>query len=246
MATVIGPKGFLYTFEFNQDRAIKAQHEFDNLGFTNIKVTWRDACGDGFVPKEGDDYKLTECDAVFLDLPKPWDAIGHASKVLKKGGRICCFSPCIEQVQKTCLELKKQNYLEVRSFECIGRHYERKKNFYRSLGQGNSNKRKGKELEDEKGATKKEKLENQDEQKGEVQNTEQQNEQQEQNIVEEEKEQEQISVQPASDEGKKSKTQSKAERKEQALKEKRNESFFTSGSQFTQGHTGYLTFAIKS
>ncbi len=129
---------------------MKAQNEFDNLGFRNIKVTWRDACGDGFLPKENDDYQLKECDAVFLDLPRPWEAIKHASKVLRKGGRICCFSPCIEQVQKTCVELKEQNYLEVRCFECIGRNYDRKKNNLKSFAQGGTLKRQGKELEDER------------------------------------------------------------------------------------------------
>ncbi len=42
-----------------------------------------------------------------------------------------------------------------------------------------------------------------------------------------------------------SKTQSKAQRKEKELKN-RAEGFFTSGGQFSQGHTGYLTFTIKS
>lgn len=53
----------------------------------------------GFLPIPGEQvYSLKEsmADAVFLDLPRPYEAIGHAKRVLKRGGHLCCFSPCID------------------------------------------------------------------------------------------------------------------------------------------------------
>lgn len=57
----------------------------------------RDIQGEGFP-----DEFTGSADAVFLDLPQPWLAIPSAAKMLKQDGTLCSFSPCIEQVQRSC------------------------------------------------------------------------------------------------------------------------------------------------
>ena len=74
----------------------------------------RDVCKDGF----GID---SLADAVFLDLPAPWEAVPHAKQSLKAGEltRICCFSPCVEQVQRTCTALREFGFFDVEMFEVL-------------------------------------------------------------------------------------------------------------------------------
>ena len=103
----VAPTGHLYTFEFNEERVGLAREEFLALGLQDsITVTHRDAIKDGFTldtSVKGQSTDLTGLvDAVFLDLPNPWSAVAHAERVLTHGGRLCNFSPCIEQVQRTC------------------------------------------------------------------------------------------------------------------------------------------------
>ncbi|GAB1219546.1 hypothetical protein ENUP19_0038G0018 [Entamoeba nuttalli] len=99
-------KGHLYTFEFHEQRKIKAEEDFKMLGLDKvITVVLRDVVQNGFLV-EGLLHEQ-EADCVFLDLPNVYEAITHAYNVLRVGGKICCFCPCIEQIQKSCQELRK-------------------------------------------------------------------------------------------------------------------------------------------
>lgn len=66
-----------------------------------VTVGVRDIQGEGF-PEEF----CGRVDSVFLDLPQPWLAIPSAAKMLKPDGTLCSFSPCIEQVQRSCEALR--------------------------------------------------------------------------------------------------------------------------------------------
>ena len=89
------PSGCLYTFEYHKGRFEEAKADFARLGDygTVIVPEHRDVINHGFP-----EHLNQQIDSVFLDLPAPWLAVPHAAKALRAGGRLCCFSPCIEQV----------------------------------------------------------------------------------------------------------------------------------------------------
>lgn len=78
------------------------REDFEKTGVSNlVTVGVRDIQGEGFP-----DEFARSVDSVFLDLPQPWLAIPSAAKMLKQDGVLCSFSPCIEQVQRSCETLK--------------------------------------------------------------------------------------------------------------------------------------------
>jgi len=138
----IAPNGHLHTFDFHQQRVDLAQEEFKNHGWVDqVTVKQRDVCQNGFDLND-------VADAVFLDLPHPWDAIPYAKLALKSGGRLCSFSPCLEQVQKATIKMRELGFTEISTMECLLREYQPRKitlpvfdNDHESLeyGKGNGN-----------------------------------------------------------------------------------------------------------
>ncbi|KAF9465270.1 tRNA methyltransferase complex GCD14 subunit-domain-containing protein [Collybia nuda] len=115
VARTVGPAGHLYSYEFHEVRASKAKEEFAQHGMDNIvTLTHRNVCKDGFTV-------IDTVDAVFLDLPAPWEAIEHAKQALRKDRttRICCFSPCMEQVLRTVSSLNDSGFTEITMYETL-------------------------------------------------------------------------------------------------------------------------------
>jgi tRNA (adenine57-N1/adenine58-N1)-methyltransferase len=119
ISRAVAPLGHLHTFDFHAERAQKARDDFALLQLESfITVHHRDVVARGFPRVEGD------ADAVFLDLPTPWTVVPMAKNVLKDGGRICCFSPCIEQVQRNCESLAAHGFEEIKTVEFVLRDWD--------------------------------------------------------------------------------------------------------------------------
>ncbi|XP_015420882.1 PREDICTED: tRNA (adenine(58)-N(1))-methyltransferase catalytic subunit TRMT61A [Myotis davidii] len=114
----VAPTGHLHTVEFHQQRAEKAREEFREHHLSRwVTVRNQDVCRSGFGVSH-------VADAVFLDIPSPWEAVGHAWDALKvEGGRFCSFSPCIEQVQRTCQALAARGFSELSTVEVLPQVY---------------------------------------------------------------------------------------------------------------------------
>jgi len=115
LARGLRPGGRLHTFEFHADRQRLAAEDFKRYGLDDTIISAHgDVCANGF----GD--SLDGCiDGIFLDLPMPWLAIPHVSRGLKSQGKICTFSPCIEQIDKTAAELRRFRFRDIRMFETL-------------------------------------------------------------------------------------------------------------------------------
>jgi tRNA (adenine57-N1/adenine58-N1)-methyltransferase len=127
----LAPGGHLHTFEFHRDRAVRAREEFASHHLSHlVTVHHVDVCHDdddddgGFVddciPEE---HRVVRgVDAVVLDLPEPWLAIPRVP--IKPGGRIACYSPCVEQVERSIRALQSCGFHSVKTMEYrLREHY---------------------------------------------------------------------------------------------------------------------------
>lgn len=45
----------------------------------------------------------------------------HDITIFIPGGKLCFFSPCIEQVQRTCAKMICKGFIELHTYECLQR-----------------------------------------------------------------------------------------------------------------------------
>lgn len=135
--TVFGFQGKVWTYEYHLDRYQQALEEFKSHGLSQVvHASHRNVCEEGF--ELSSDIKPNAA-AVFLDLPAPWAAIPFLLKdgVLdrKEIVSICCFSPCIEQVEKTTEVLHQYGFRSIEMVENQCKRWEGHYGMVRNLDQ---------------------------------------------------------------------------------------------------------------
>ena len=113
LATAVAPKGKVISYDLRQDFIDHAMENLKNSGLDHL-ITPRIKDVTMGIEEEN-------LDAVILDIPNPWEAVGHAWNALKPGGYICSFSPLISQVENTVKVLQQQHVIEVKTVENIQR-----------------------------------------------------------------------------------------------------------------------------
>jgi tRNA (adenine57-N1/adenine58-N1)-methyltransferase len=112
LARLTAPDGKIYSYERKEEFSQNARKNLERYGLEkNVEFFVRDVGLDGFT--------VTDADAVFIDVPEPWDILPWAAKALKGGHHAVSWSPNIEQVQKTVDAMKANHFTRINTAEII-------------------------------------------------------------------------------------------------------------------------------
>jgi tRNA (adenine57-N1/adenine58-N1)-methyltransferase len=115
LAFAVGPQGRVLSYEVKQDVQNLARKNLTRFGLeSRVDFKLRDIV-------QG--FDETDVDAFFLDVPNPYDYAGQVRAALKPGGYMCCLIPTFNQVEKTLLALRQNNFAFVEVCELLLRYY---------------------------------------------------------------------------------------------------------------------------
>jgi tRNA (adenine57-N1/adenine58-N1)-methyltransferase catalytic subunit len=115
MAYAVGPTGHIYTYEARQDMQTIAMRNLKRLGLEeNVAFKLRDI---------GEGFEETGVDALFLDLPNPYDYIAQVRSALKLGGFFGSILPTTNQVSRLLIALRQYDFAFIDVVEILLRYY---------------------------------------------------------------------------------------------------------------------------
>jgi len=114
LAKLVSPAGKVYSYERREEFLENARKNLERAGYgANVEFSCADPAQSGFSQRD--------VDAVFIDVPEPWQIIPRAADALKGGHHLVSWSPNVEQVRRTVDALEANNFTCIRTKEMIER-----------------------------------------------------------------------------------------------------------------------------
>jgi tRNA (adenine57-N1/adenine58-N1)-methyltransferase len=114
-AQAVSPTGRVYSYEVRPEMQQLAHSNLEQLGLSEfVEFRQRDVVA-GFDERDAD--------ALFLDLPNPWDYLAQAHAVLASGGFFGCILPTTNQVSRSIGALEEASFGLIEVEELLLRPY---------------------------------------------------------------------------------------------------------------------------
>jgi tRNA (adenine57-N1/adenine58-N1)-methyltransferase len=115
LAYAVGPQGHVVTYE--------RRPEFQALACKNLERLGLDGRVDFKLGDIADGISETNVDALFLDVPNPWDYMRQVRLALKPGGFFCNLVPTFNQVETLLYALRREHFAFIEVCELLMRYY---------------------------------------------------------------------------------------------------------------------------
>jgi tRNA (adenine57-N1/adenine58-N1)-methyltransferase len=113
LAQLVGPTGKVYTFDRRPDFLYNALQNLKKLGYAE-RV-------EAQILEAGQSFPVSDVDAVFLDLPTPWEAIPPAREALAPGRPLALIVPTAEQLKQAVKTLAENGFVWIEAVEILER-----------------------------------------------------------------------------------------------------------------------------
>ena len=116
LSYAVGDEGRVISYEQKPDNQNLARKNLEHVGLASrVDFKLRDV---------RDGFDETDADALFLDLPNPFDYIPQVRAALKPGAYFCSLLPTFNQVEKLLIALRLNHFAFVDVCELLLRHYQ--------------------------------------------------------------------------------------------------------------------------
>lgn len=115
LAWSVGEKGHVISYDMRPEMQKLAKKNLERLALAEFVTLKNKDIGEGF-----DEENV---DALFLDLPNPYEYMDKVRACLKPGGQFGCILPTTNQVSRLLFELYRQNFAFVDVCEILLRYY---------------------------------------------------------------------------------------------------------------------------